>query len=156
MAQGRRLPPYRNRDARLARDCSVGLGRRQIKNFVGPDAKRFQQMRSERSYERNIGRVPTARDDDSTDPRNIVARIEGVPLAFEESVDPGAEIHRVNDGHAVIAEMAIDVARGDVEAATEGEREMSVVAADADALLERLERRSGRARLQIVELDVLM
>jgi hypothetical protein len=86
-------------------------------------------MRSERSYERNIGRVPTARDDDSTDPRNIVARIEGVPLAFEESVDPGAEIHRVNDGHAVIAEMAIDVARGDVEAATEGEREMSVVTA---------------------------
>jgi hypothetical protein len=52
------------------------------------------------------------------------------------------------DGH--------DAASGDVEAATEGEREMSEVAADADALVERLERRSARARLQIVEFDVLM
>src|SRR5271168_770504 len=62
MAQGRRLPPYRNRGARLARDCSVGLGRRQLKNFVGPDAKRFQQMRSERveiiDIPANIGSQP--------------------------------------------------------------------------------------------------
>src|ERR1700733_12204005 len=113
-------------------------------------------MRSERSYERNIGRVTTARDDDSADPRNVVARIEGVPLSFQENFDPGAEIHRVDDGHADIAEMAIDVARGDVEAATEGQREMGEVAADADAFVEGLERRPGRARLQIVELDVLM
>src|SRR5271154_6236695 len=88
--------------------------------------------------------------------RGIAARIEGVPLAFQENFDPGAEVHRVDDGHADIAEMAIDVARGDVEAATEGQREMCVVAADADALVERLERRPGRARLLVVELDVLM
>ena len=77
-------------------------------------------MRSELSYERNIRRVTAARDDDPADARNIVARIEGVPLAFQENFDPGAEIHRVDDGHADVAEMAVDIARGDVEAATEG------------------------------------
>ena len=59
-------------------------------------------------------------DDDSSDPRNIIARIEGVPLTLQENFDPGAEIHRVDDGHADVAEMAVDIARGDVEAATEG------------------------------------
>ena len=131
-------------------------GRRQIKNFVGPDAKRIQQMRSERSYERNIGRVTPARDDDPADPWNIVARIEGVPLAFQEDFDPGTEIHRIDDRRADVAEMAIDVARGNVEATTEGQREMSEVAADTDTLVERIERGHGRARLLIVELDVLM
>ena len=109
-------------------------------------------MRSERSYERNIGRVASARDDDSADARDIVARVERVPLAFQENFDPGAEVHGVDDGHADVAEMAVDVARGNVEAATEGQREMSEVAADANALVERLERGPGRARLLVVEL----
>ena len=113
-------------------------------------------MRTERSYERNIGRVASARDDDSADARDIVARIKRVPLTIQENFDPGAEIHGVDDGHADVAEMAVDVARGNVEAATEGQREMSEVAADANALVERLERGPGRARLLIVELYVLM
>jgi hypothetical protein len=104
-------------------------------------------MRTERNDQRDIRRVAAARHHDSADARNIVARIEGVPLAFQENFDPGAEIHWVDDGNADVAEMAVDVARGDVEAATEGEREMSVVTADANALVERLERRPRRARL---------
>ena len=41
-------------------------------------------------------------------------------MTLQENFDPGAEIHRVDDGHADVAEMAVDIARGDVEAATEG------------------------------------
>ena len=69
---------------------------------------------------RNIRRVATSRDDNPADAWDVVARIEGAPLALEEHFDPGAEIHRVDDGHADVAEMAVDIARGDVEAAAEG------------------------------------
>ena len=113
-------------------------------------------MRSERVDERNIRCVAASRDNDPANPRHIVARIECPPRAVEEHFDPGAEIHRIDHGHANIAKMAVDVARRNVEAAAQRHREMGEISANAYSLVERLERSSGRSRLQIVELDVLM
>ena len=70
--------------------------------------------------------------------RHVVAWIESAPGAVEIDFDPGAEIHGIDHRHAEVAEMAVDVARGYVEAATEGDREMGEVAADPDALVERV------------------
>jgi len=67
-----------------------------------------------------------------------------------------AEIHRVHDGHANVAEMAIDVASRNVEAAAKRDREMGEVSTHSDTFIEGFKRRSGRSRLQIVKLDVPM
>ncbi len=111
-------------------------------------------MGSKRVDERDVRRVPASRDYDSANPWDIVARIKSPPGPGEEHLDPGAEIHRIDDRHANIAKMAVDVSRRDVEASAKRHREMSEIPADADPFLEGFERGSGRSRLQIVELDV--
>ena len=100
-------------------------------------------MGSERVDERDIRRVPASRDDDSAYPRDIVARIESPPRPVEEHLDPGAEIHRIDHGHANVAEMAVDVSSRNVEASAKRHREMGEIAADSDPLLEGFERGSG-------------
>ena len=104
-------------------------------------------MGSERVDERDIRRVPASRDDDPAYPWDIVARIESPPRPVEEHLDPGAEIHRIDHGHANVAEMAVDVPSRNVEASAKRHREMGEIAADSDPLLEGFERGSGRSRL---------
>lgn len=89
-------------------------------------------------------------------PWDIVARIERPPRPVEVHLDPGAEIHRVDDGHADIAKMAVHVTSRNVEASAKRHCEMSEIAAHSNPLLEGFERGSRRARLHIVELDMLM
>jgi len=66
----------------------------EIKNLVGPDAKRLQDMRPERVDEGNIGRVTAACDNDPANARHIVARVERPPSAGEEYLDPRAPSDR--------------------------------------------------------------
>ena len=113
-------------------------------------------MGSERVDERDIRRIATSRDNDPTYPRHVVARIESPPAPAEEHLYPGAEIHGIDYRYAYVAEMAVDVSRRNVEASAESHREMREIAADAHPFLEGLKRRSGRARLHIVKLDVRM
>ena len=44
---------------------------------------------------------------------------------------PGAEIHRIDDGHANVAEMTVDVASRNVEASAKRHGEMGEIAADS-------------------------
>ena len=111
---------------------------------------------SERVDKRDIRRVPASRDDDPAYPRNIVARIECPPRPGEEHLYPGAEIHRINNGHANVAEMAVDVTSRNVEASAKRHGEMGEIAADFDPLVEGFKRGSGRSRLHIVKLDMPM
>jgi hypothetical protein len=60
-------------------------------------------MRTERIDQRDVSRVAATRDNDPADPPRVVARIEGMPLTIEEDLDPGAEIHRIDDRHADVA-----------------------------------------------------
>jgi hypothetical protein len=111
------------------------------------------RMGSERINDR---RVPAPRDHDPADPRHVVARIERPPRPVEEHFDPGAKIHGVADRHADVSEMSVDVARRDIETPAKRHGEMCEIATDADPLLVRFECGSGRSRLLIVELDVLL
>ena len=113
-------------------------------------------MGSERVDEGDIRRVPASRDDDPAYAWDIVARIEFPPRPSEVHLYPGAEIHRIDDGHANVAEMAVDVASRNVEASAKRHGEMGEIAADSDPLAEGFKRRPGRSRLHIVKLDMPM
>jgi hypothetical protein len=123
-----------------------------IEDFVCPDAEGLEDMGSERVDKRDIRRVAASRDHDPSYPRHIVARIERPPRPVEVDLNPGAEIHRIDN----VAEMAIDVSSRNVEAATKRHRQMGEVPADSDPLVEGFKCCSGRSRVHIVELDVLM
>ena len=72
------------------------------------------------------------------------ARVEGIPAAVEVGLEPGGEIHRARiHRHADVAQVTGAVPRGDIHAATEGDGEVRVIAADAGPLLESL---PGRLR----------
>ena len=87
----------------------------------------------------------------------LLARVEGVPLSAEEHPHPGGEVHRgVLRRYPDVAEVPVAVPRRDVHGSAEGYGETGEVPADADALVERLQRRAGRAGALIVEHEVLM
>ena len=111
-------------------------------------------MRPEAHDHGHIGRVATAGHDDAADARDVVAGIERLPAPADIDLDPGAEIHRVDDRHADVAQVSVDVAGRDVHAAAERDGEMGEVPAHADPFLEGLVGRAGRAGLLVVELDV--
>ena len=113
-------------------------------------------MGSKRVDERDISRVPASRDDNSAYPRHIVARVERPPRSAEVRLYPGAEIHRIDDGHADVAEMAVDVTSRNVEASAKRHDEMGEIAANSGTLIEGFKRCSGRSRLHVVKLDVAM
>ncbi len=97
------------------------------------------------------------RDQDATDPRDVIARVEGVPLTAEEGLEPGAEVHGcVGRWYADIAEIPSAIARGDIHAATESDRQVGEISTDTLALAIRLPCGSRFSRVLVAELDVLM
>ena len=85
----------------------------------------------------------------------IVARVHRVPTPIEKHVKPGIEIHRCWVWrHADVAEISVAVARRNVHAAAERDREMREVAAHADALGVGFIGRARRTRALIAERDV--
>src|SRR5262249_17764630 len=93
----------------------------------------------------------------AADARHVVAGVEGEPAAAEIDLEPGAEIHRIGlRWHADVAEIAGAVARRDVHAAAERDREVRKVAADAAPLDHHLGRGLGGARVLIAETHVRM
>lgn len=142
--------------ADLARLSHRGRGLTQLLHLIRPDPEALQNMRAEGIDQRDIGGIVPPCHDNSADAGSVVAGVECVPLAIEPDFDPGAEIHRVDDGDADVAEMAVDIAGRDVEAAAEGQRQMGEVAADADTFLIGLKGGAGGAGLQIVKLDMVM
>ena len=90
-------------------------------------------------------------------PRVVVAGVERVPLAGQIDLEPAGEIHRRGiAGHADVAEIAGAVARRDVHAAAEGQREMRKIAADAGALLVDVMRRLHVMGVLVAESDVVV
>jgi hypothetical protein len=70
-------------------------------------------------------------------PRAVVAGVEGVPAPAQPNLEPSTEIHRVGHGrHADVTKVACAVARRDVHAPAEGDRQVGEVAADAGAVEE--------------------
>jgi hypothetical protein len=102
-------------------------------NFFGDNLERPQEMRAERLQHGDIASVASARDRQSPNPPLIVPRVIGKPCIAKVDFKPRIEIHggRVW-GNANITEVTIDIASGNIQAAAQGDRKVSKVAADAN------------------------
>src|SRR5450631_5779 len=61
-------------------------------NLVRPNPETRQCVGAERTADRDVRRVAAARYEYPADARKIIARVEGVPMAVEEGLEPGSEI----------------------------------------------------------------
>ena len=78
-------------------------------------------------------------------------------MATDIGLEPSAEVHRVGiRWDADITEIAGTIARRNVHAPAQGNREMGEVAADAASLMVRLKGSPGRSGVLVAEGDVLV
>jgi hypothetical protein len=102
--------------------------------------------------QRHVRGVAALRDEDTTDPGGVVARVKGVPTVAQVNFNPCGKIHgRVGRGEADVSDITRAIARRDVQATAEGDCKMRVVAANTAAFLVCFERRSGGAGVLVAE-----
>src|SRR6185437_844677 len=63
-----------------------------LDDLIGPDGEADQRVRPECLGDWNVGGVAASRDQDTTDPRNVVARIERVPAIADIGFEPAGKI----------------------------------------------------------------
>src|SRR5439155_16694348 len=84
-------------------------------------------------------------------------RVKDVPSAAKIDLDPRCKIHRsVRRTNADVGHVTRAIARRDVQAAAEGDRQMCVVATNAVALYVCFGRGSGAAGMLVAEGDVVV
>jgi hypothetical protein len=121
-------------------------------DFVGPDGERLELIDSKRRRQGNIGGITTAGHEHAPDAGNVVTRVKRVPLPAQECLEPRAEIHRAwRRWQADIAQIAGAIARGHIQAAAQGDREVREIAAYTRALMIGVPRRSTGPGLLVVE-----
>ena len=115
----------------------------------------FQQGWTEGGGEGDIDGIAAARHHDSSNARVVVAGIKGVPVAVEEDLGPGAEIHGSGiDRYADVAEITRGISGGDVEASQKGDQQMRKITADAPPLLINVKCGFIRTSKWVAKLDV--
>ena len=86
-----------------------------------------------------------------------MACVEGVPLAAQVDLEPGAEVHRVTHRrNADVSQVTGGITGRYIHAAAERDGQVRKVAADAGLLVKALQRTAGRARRAVVEMDALV
>ena len=80
-----------------------------------------------------------------------MAGVHVPPAAVEPDLVPGTEVSGAGEGDANVADVAGDVAGGNLHAASEGDGEVLIVAADADAFGEDVHGGHGGASFFVVE-----
>src|SRR5207253_6289664 len=94
---------------------------------------------------------------DAAETRHIVSRIEDVPAPTEIGLEPRCEIARtVGRLGAHVAEIAGAVARRNVHAAAQSDRQVRVVAAHAALFGKGVERGLAWARVLVAEFDAIV
>src|ERR1700747_591617 len=107
--------------------------------------------------QRHVRRVAALRNEDTTDPRGVVARVKGVPTVAQVNFNPSGKIHgRVGRRETDVSDVTGAIARRDVQATAEGDCKMRVVAANAASFLVCLERRSSGAGVLIAKYYVIV
>ena len=126
-------------------------------NLFGNNAKLFEKMLPEHHGDRNVARVASTSDQDAPNPPAVMPRIEGMPVSAKIGFEPGAEIHWIGISRdANITQIARCVARGDIHAAAQGNREMRKIAADTHPLAKTLECGAIGASFQVIEAEMAM
>ena len=138
----------------MARDCRK-LDR--LHELISPYFKADECVRSESLDNWNICGIAALGDQDAADPRNVVARIEGVPMAADVSLEPAGKISRgIRRRHADVAEIAGAISGRNIHAAAERDGKVRVVTADTLVLVENLQCRHGGASVLITKSDVVV
>src|ERR1700741_2444457 len=128
-----------------------------LQQLIRPDFKADEGVWPESLRNWNVRGIAALGDQDAADPRNVVACVEGVPVAAEIGLKPAGKVaRRVGRRHSDITEIAGAISRGNVHAAAERDGKVRVVAADAFALVEYLRRRHGRPRMLVTKRDVVV
>src|SRR5271163_1907737 len=71
------------------KSCSIDPG-----DLVRENFEAYQCIGTEGAGDGDVGGVATASDEHPPDPGNVIARVEGVPLATEIRLEPAGEVHR--------------------------------------------------------------
>ena len=128
-----------------------------LRHLIRPNAKTLKGIGAERRCHGDIRRVPSSRQEDSTDAGRIVPRIEHMPFATEIRLEPGREIaRRMRSPRALVGEISRAVARGNVQRPAERNGQVRVVAAHPTALVIGFQGGPGDARVLIAKRNVLM
>src|ERR1700733_1318968 len=126
-------------------------------DFVGPHLEALEEARPEGRADGHVRGVPPSSKKHSSNSRRVVASIESVPPASQKCFEPARKVHRrVRCRHANVPQISRAVARRDIHATAERNREVSKVTADTRSLLIDLPGRLGRPREAVSKLDVMM
>src|SRR5712672_4758792 len=91
-----------------------------LHDLISPDFKAEEGVGPEGLGDWNVCGIAALGDQDAADPRNVVARIEGVPVAADIGFEPAGKIAcGVGRRHPDVAEIAGAIARRNVHAAAE-------------------------------------
>src|SRR5262249_47247550 len=115
-----------------------------------------QLVQAEGVAQGNVGRIPAPRHQDPPDAPGVIPRVEDDPFPADVSFKPRREIHRPGGRHADVAEVAGAIARREVHAAAERNRQMREIAADAGSLVERFPGSFRRTSMPVAERDVMV
>src|SRR4029077_9294395 len=136
-----------------ASNFSITLG----SDLIGPHFKADQGIGPKCLCNRDVSSVPSLSNQYTSNPWDVVARIECVPTAANVGFEPSSEIPRWIWGrYANVAQIAGTVSCRNVHAAAERNGQMRVVAANALALVEHVPGRLGCARVLIAKLNVIV
>ena len=133
-----------------------------ILNPLGNHDKAIEPMRPKCDEHRHIGCIAPAGEQNAADARRVMAGIERVPMSApcairEVGLEPGVKIHRRRIGwHANVAEIAVAIARGNIQASAKGDREMGKIAADTKTFAKCVVSGTGWPGERIAEGQVIM
>ncbi len=123
-------------------------------DLIGLHIEVCEVAAAEAGRDGHVSGVAAGRHQDAAIARIVVACVHVPPAAIQPDLVPGAEVAGAGIRHADVADVAGDVARGDVHAARERDGKVLIIAADADALGEDVHGGLGGARGFVVEGDV--
>src|ERR1700736_2396437 len=105
----------------------------------------------------DVARVASASDQHAPNAAAVMPRIERMPVSAKIRFEPGAEVHWIGiSRNANIAQIARRIARGNIHAAAQGNREMRKIAANAHPLAKTLERGAIGASFHVIEAEMAM
>lgn len=123
--------------------------------LIGPNPEAAQGVGSECTADRDVGCIATARDQDPADARSVIARVECVPAAAKEYLEPSREIpDAVGRWHSDVAQVAGTVTRRDVHTAAERYRQVIEIATYADPVIKGFQCGPRIFRVLIAKRDV--
>src|SRR5689334_16830975 len=126
-------------------------------NLVGDYFEPCQATAAERGCNRDVRGVAAHRHHHPTDSWLVVPCIEGPPAVLQIHFEPGAEIHLIRRwGNADISQIAGDITRRNIQAATKRDCQMLKIPAHPESFCINIQSRLGRPRKVVAERNLPM